>query len=238
MLENSWLYLALNALCIAFPLMKSFDSRVSYYQGFRSLFSAIAIVGAFFLVWDVLFTELGIWGFTPDYLSGIYLFGLPLGEYLFFITVPFSCLFIYKVVPYYYPNGFISNRLEKNISNFLFPMFLTLGIFGALNAQAYTASTFLLLSAFFFYVWKIAKVQWLGRFYEAYLFILVPFFLMNGILTGTFLESQVVWYDDTQNLGIRMGTIPFEDTFYGMLLILGNVYFYEKFEAARKSRLK
>ena len=50
-----------------------------------------------------------------------------------------------------------------------------------------------------------------------------------------FIEKEVVWYDKDENLGIRLGTIPFEDIFYGMLLILGIVYFYEKFESRRKS---
>jgi hypothetical protein len=46
-----------------------------------------------------------------------------------------------------------------------------------------------------------------------------------------------VWYNNSENLGIRLGTITFEDIFYGMLLILGTLYFYEKFEATRQSRL-
>ena len=67
----------------------------------------------------------------------------------------------------------------------------------------------------------------MGRFYFAYMILILPFFIVNGILTGTGIQDQVVWYNDAENLGVRMGTIPIEDTFYGLLLILLNVVIYE-----------
>ena len=67
----------------------------------------------------------------------------------------------------------------------------------------------------------------MGRFYFAYGVILIPFFIVNGILTGSFISSEVVWYNDAHNLGLRIGTIPVEDIFYGMLLILMNIAIFE-----------
>ncbi len=75
------------------------------------------------------------------------------------------------------------------------------------------------------------KPKFLGKFYLSYLFILIPFVLVNGILTGTGIESPVVWYNDAENLGIRLGTIPVEDTIYGMMLILMNVTIFETLQS-------
>ena len=50
--------------------------------------------------------------------------------------------------------------------------------------------------------------------------MLIPFFIVNGILTGSFIENEVVWYNNTENLNIRLFTIPIEDSVYAFTLIL------------------
>lgn len=227
MLETKWLYLLLNVFTISVPLLRSFESKVAYYKSFSALFKSMAIVSTVFIVWDVIFTEMGVWGFTEDYLSGIWLLGLPLGEYLFFITVPFSCVFIYRVLIYFFPNDLMSRKVAYYVSEFLIGISMSLGVIH--HDKWYTSTTFLGLGVTLLLLTRVAKVDWLHRFYPAYAIAILPFFIKNGILTGSFLETQVVWYNNAENLGIRLGTIPFEDVFYGMLLILGTVYFYERF---------
>ncbi len=237
MLETKWLYLILNAFTLSFPLIRSFESKVSYYKGFSSLFKSMAIVSGFFLLWDIWFTHMGIWGFTSDYLSGIEWFGLPLGEYLFFITVPYACLFIYECMRYFFPSGVFSIATAKRLSVLLLILSVLMSVYALVHGLWYTGSTFVLLGLLTGYVQFVAHSNWLPRFYESYSIALIPFFIKNGILTGSFLKTQVVWYNNAENLGIRLGTIPVEDIFYGMLLIMGTVYFYEKFEAGRQARL-
>lgn len=54
------------------------------------------------------------------------------------------------------------------------------------------------------------------------------------MLTGSGIPNEVVWYNEIHNVGVRLGTIPVEDTFYGMLLILLNVAIYEGFKTKFK----
>ena len=62
-----------------------------------------------------------------------------------------------------------------------------------------------------------------------YSFILIslgPFLLVNGILTGLLDSvSPPVWYNDSENIGIRLMTIPVEDFFYSFsLLFLAGIF--------------
>ena len=76
----------------------------------------------------------------------------------------------------------------------------------------------------------MSKERQLGVFYITFLIILIPFFIVNGILTGSFIEDQVVWYNNAENLGIRMGTIPIEDAGYAFSMIFLSIILIEKFK--------
>jgi hypothetical protein len=53
---------------------------------------------------------------------------------------------------------------------------------------------------------------------------------VNGISNGhRDLRSRWVRYNDSENLGIRIGSIPVEDVFFGLELILLNLLFYLHF---------
>ena len=93
--------------------------------------------------------------------------------------------------------------------------------------KMYTAYTFGLLSiVLLFCFYRRINVNTITI---SFISILPFMFLSNGLLTGMFIENEVVWYNDVQNLGFRIFTIPIEDFFYGYLLILLNVLLYEAF---------
>ena len=221
------LYFYLHLFTLSFPLVRSFEDKIQYATKWRYLFPAIFVTGLFFLVWDVLFTRAGVWGFNEDYLLGLYLFSLPLEEWLFFLTVPFSSVFIYECVLYFVKKEFLGGK-GTIIMLVLSAVLLVLSIIYA--DQAYTFWNFLFTAVFIWIGVFILKPANPDRFLLAYLIHLIPFMLVNGVLTGAVTENPIVWYNNEQNLSIRVVTIPIEDTIYAFLLLFMNVSFYEFFK--------
>lgn len=56
------------------------------------------------------------------------------------------------------------------------------------------------------------------------------FLAVNGILTGTGLDSPIVNYNPQNFIGFRILTIPIEDVFYGYEMILWNLFFFYRFK--------
>lgn len=212
-------YLLLNIATLFFPLVLSFDKKVAFYKKWPQLLWGIAITGAFFIVWDVLKTHYGVWSFNPKYLLGIYIINLPLEEWLFFITVPYGCVFIYECIKAYLPDYLL--RPSKYIAPALVVVLLVLGLIN--YARAYTCITFVFTALFLLLYMRVFKNRLGGYFWLGYLVHLIPFLLVNGVLTSL----PVVIYNNAENLGIRLYTIPVEDTIYSMLLLLMNIGIFE-----------
>ena len=225
---QAYSYLVIDLACIIIPFIASFYRPHPFYKSWLSFLKASLIVGIIFLIWDQIFTVKEIWGFNPDYLTGIYIGALPLEEILFFFSIPYACVFTYFALKY-----LIRKNPLQYIHTFI-SLLLTL-ILGTLAAfyieNAYTAVTFIALSIYFLVCLFLKKD--LSFNYLAYITILPFFFASNGLLTGSLLESPIVWYNNEENLGIRMGTIPFEDIFYGFLLITLNIDLYRYFESRK-----
>ena len=174
-----------------------------------------------FIPWDIWFTEMGIWGFNEYYISGVYFFNLPLEECLFFIFIPFCCIFTYHVV--WTLSVDKSFKSMKNTSFTLSIILFFAGVFWM--DKLYTFYTFIGLSIVLLIAPFIVNMK---IFFKAFFILLIPFFIVNGLLTGSFIENQIVWYNDNHNLGIRLFTIPIEDVFYNCFMLLLVMIGYQK----------
>lgn len=223
-MNTHYTYFLILAASLTGPLFLSFDKKVAFYKKWKYLFLPMLIPALVYITWDIFFTSKGIWSFAEDYITGIKIFNLPLEEILFFFVVPYCCIFIYECIRSYFPG--IKNK--KNANFFLQGLAIILLVTGILfyNKQ-YTFLVFL-FTAFFIGIIYLFRLFFKSfnatAFLISYAIILIPFLLVNGFLTAI----PVVIYNNAQNLGIRIYTIPFEDIFYGMLLVLMNISIYEK----------
>jgi len=223
-LESHYTYFYLHLFTIVPVLFLSFDKNVHYYKKWRSLFPAIAVMAAIFILWDAFFTYKGVWGFNHDYVSGAFFLHLPLEEWLFFITIPFACVFIYECLNFYIRRDLLF-RFDKPLSILLIALFATTGILHW--SQMYTATTFLLASALLAFHFLSFPNTYRTRMYLAYVVVLIPFIIVNGVLTGGYTQAPVVIYNPEEYLGIRLTSVPLEDAVYGFLLFLGVIMLYE-----------
>ena len=223
----SYLYLLLNLTSVSIPFLYSFEKRMRFIQYWKAIFLATILVAVPFIIWDIIFTKLGVWGFNSAYHLNINLLGLPLEELLFFICIPYASIFIHYAFQYFFKNVQLPSKLVQFIVLILIIIAVLIVVF--FNEKLYTLVNFsvlllLLLFAIF------TKNNYLNRFFISFILILIPFFIVNGILTGSFIESEVVWYNNEENLGIRLFTIPVEDVFYAFNMLYSNLLLIELFK--------
>jgi len=230
-------YFLILAASLAGPLALSFDKKVAFFSKWKYLFPAMIFPALFFLVWDELKTRAGVWSFSSGHVTGNYLLSLPLEEVLFFWVVPYCCVFIYECMISYFPA--IKNR------NWGWRVLIALSVFFLAASVLSYGKNYTFYTSFFNLLFMLALLlfrKWFrgfdaSSFLISYLVVIVPFLVVNGLLTGI----PVVLYNDAENLGIRifswlpwpMNNIPVEDVFYGMLLILMNVALFEKLRSRK-----
>ena len=226
-------YLWINLASVALPFAASFERKRVHYRGYwPALLPALLITAVVFLVWDQWFTAMGVWGFNERYLLEFRLGDLPLGEILFFLCIPYASIFLYAIMNRFWPEARWWTRSWRGIAVavLLYCAFLLFTFPGHWYTQVTASFTAILLLLQLLWV----RGEYMGRFWRFYLVHLIPFFVVNGILTGSWIPEQVVWYDDAENMGIRLGTIPADDLLYSMALMLMNVTLMEAFLARRK----
>ena len=203
--------------------MLSFDKKVAFYKKWKYLFSAMMLPASLYIVWDFYFTAKGVWWFNENYITGIKILNLPVEEVLFFFVVPYCCVFIYECIKTYFPN--VKSKHSADVVLMLLGLLLWLTGIIFYN-KYYTGWTFISNAVFIAIIYlfrKYFKTFDATIFLIAYSVMLVPFLIVNGFLTAI----PVVLYNNAENLGLRIYTIPFEDMFYGMLLILMTIVVYE-----------
>ena len=212
-------YLIFNAIVISGPAFFGSLKCCYIWNHWKQMLIAIVIPAIPFLLWDALVTG-AHWHFNPKYVSGIKIINLPIEEILFFITVPFACLFTWEMI--------IRRAKEKQIDmqglRLLLYLALPAGIYFFSIGKQYTGLTlsFIFLANL---VDQFLKTNLLfdPRFYFYLLLIVIFTLIFNGYLTW----RPVVTYGVDYQLDFRIVTIPVEDFFYGISLLWMNTSLYK-----------
>ena len=222
----------LNIGSVVIPFVYSFHPKLQLHKKFHWLLLSLLLTMGVFIPWDIVFTVNGIWGFNPDYFLDTKILNLPLEEWLFFICIPFACVFTHYALLIYFP------KMKLNIVNtkrLAIALITVLSIVTLFNLdKCYTLVNFSLAIPLTLIVLKYNS-KLLQHFLLTFLVMLIPFFIVNGVLTGSWIVDQVVWYNDTENLGLRISTIPIEDSIYAYSMILMNLFFFEYFSYRSKN---
>jgi lycopene cyclase domain-containing protein len=223
-------YLLFNLVIIAGPLLFGSLRRFYFLDRLKQSFASIFIIAVPYILWDAWVTD-SHWMFNEQYIIGIRIAGLPIEEILFFITVPFACLFTWEMITRIFPDVRTNVGLFIQRVSYMLPV---LGLWLILIGRQYTGLVliFLALAVAFDKILGTGLV-YQRRFYLYLLIIIVFTLLFNGYLTW----RPVVLYGESYQLGFRIFTIPIEDFGYGVSFLFLCTILYEKFKSKKASLL-
>lgn len=213
-------YLLINILIIIGPLMLSFERKIGYYRKWPSLLLSVALTSAVFVTWDVIAHQRNDWQFSQLHTMPWRILSLPVEELLFFLSVPFSCLFLYETIALYIPEKKYS--FKPGILIALVILFLAAAFIFSSRYYTFTVSLFC-ASVMLYFLFNTSLL--LSRRYLLFIAVsYVPFFIINYLLTSL----PVVTYNPKAILGIRVLSIPVEDFFYSFSLLSTYFIFYKQ----------
>ncbi len=224
---KEYTYILILFFTVIICFIASFDRRILFNRHFGAFFMAAVIVAIPFIAWDIWFTAQGVWWFNTSYTLGINIAHLPIEEWLFFICIPFSCVFTYYTL-----NKFFKWDWLTGFNNLIvFISVIVCAVIALLHYEkAYTLVTAVATIITLIYLHFVARVSWISKASLTFTILMLGFLPVNGILTGTGLESPIVNYNPDEFLGIRVGTIPIEDAVYGYTQFLLVLYFFNLFK--------
>lgn len=211
------LYLTILLSAVAVPFIFSFDKKLQFWKQWKYLFISIAVVSSFYIVSDIILTGNGVWGFNPRYHSNKNLFGLPLEEWFFFLAIPYASVFLHDVFVFYFPK--IKLGVKTTVIVAILLLVVCISVIVLYYDRIYTVYIFSTVIVALLCV-LFADRSLLSRYFISFLLIMVPFCLVNSVLTGSFIEEEVFWYNPAEILGFRIISIPVEDAGFTFSMIL------------------
>lgn len=171
----------------------------------------ISLIGG--LVWDTIALHFQLWNF-PKQTTLIWLFGLPLEEFIFFITFPTITLGIYSTLPQHRKKKIFSNEPKIKDAVMLLVIF-------ALQIGVFTSMVFFGMSSYI--KWLLFFAGFPSAFYlfrkgekidELNLAITVVIWVVYMLLIDPFFIISRAWYYGDATLIGKIWIIPIDDLLF------------------------
>ncbi|QJR20753.1 lycopene cyclase [Brevinematales bacterium NS] len=195
------------------PFLLSFHPLAFFIQYLPAVFASVVIVGGLYIVWDMLAVKWGHWRFNNEYVGEVRWFGLPPGEWLFFVVVPYACLFVYEVSRVLFP-------VTEDIPS-LWWIQLVLGFLFMVLAWVWRKQGYTLLA-----MGSVAFFWFLSAFFSPGIITSSTFWIFMGfsmvafvIFDGLYVNLPTIFYNDTAIWGMKILRIPLEDFLYNFSLL-------------------
>ena len=218
-------YLIFNLLVLAGPLALSFWSKTRFVHLWPLVFVAAICAGAPFIVWDALVTDRH-WSFNPAFSLASRPLGLPPGEWLFFLTVPFACIFTWRTLAKP-ERGSLRPRRAWLYGVCVALLGLSAGLWIAGKEYTALATGALALSGLTDWLLRVRLLTH-SRYPRFVAMLMGLTFVFNGYLTA----RPVVQYDAAYQLDVWIWTVPVEDFIYGLALMNFAMIFFDLFTRA------
>jgi lycopene cyclase domain-containing protein len=221
--KHTYTLIALGIL--AGPLAFSFEPRIHFWTHWPALFTATLLVGLVFIVWDILVVKYRHWKFNPEWTGTWRLFGLPLGEYLFFLTVPYAMIFVYEAFRFLLPDRMLFHGEASSLYAF---SALAIAAAAIWHRQGYTVLA-LVSAAVFLTTTGLERSALVGT--SGFWVYMIFGFAAFGVVNGLYTSLPTIHYTPKAIWGVRIGTIPLEDFFYNLSYLGLILDFYSIFRA-------
>lgn len=210
-------YILFNVVVFFGPLILSFVPFIfSKRLTLKEIIVAIPIPAFIFIIWDFLVTGY-FWNFNSQYILGYNIGGVPVEELLFFFTVPYSCLFLWKNW-----KDFIKN--DVNIPIHLYTLLTMCGLALLFFNLPYTVTVCIVFILIILLDTFLKTYIFNSRRFQYFIGVIILLtFISNGYLTA----RPIVTYNQNLKTNIMITTIPVEDFLYGIALIAFVVILYE-----------
>ncbi len=222
-LQNSQLmhshscFLLIDAGMLAALLTFLIAGRKIYGVRWKSALPAALLTATVFVAFEIFFVHSGIRWFNADRVLPFRLLGLPLEDWLFFLTASFFCHFagIFAEIRFPTPTGASKNgRVLLQLSGILLLLCL-LNYHRTYSFLCFGGGGLCLVAT---YVLN-RKFNWIApeRLILTYGICILPVLIVDLTLTA----SQVVMFNEAEITGLRLYTIPLEDLACPLVMIAG-----------------